>query len=351
METNNNSLNPEKAFRLAFDHAPIGMSLTALDGTMMMVNESFCNILGYSRDEIEGKKFSEFTLPEEVSLNIEWTKKLAQGEINKFTQEKKYIHKNKSIVTASITTTIVKSETGEPLHFISQIIDISYLKKAEELLAFSEKQWQTTFDAINDAICIINPEGKIIIANREYCFFTSKSHDEVVGQYCWELVHGLKKPVDECPVMRMKKSSRRESLVLPHKDRWINVIADPIFDNSKNIIGAIHIVSDITHIKNSENAIRENESRFRSLVENIEDGITIIENQKVAFANKRVYEIFEINETEIRELSGFDFVAPEELERVQNFHKEVISGKLLQYEIEYWIITGKKNRKYIQKLF
>ncbi|HBX49943.1 MAG: hypothetical protein A2275_04250 [Bacteroidetes bacterium RIFOXYA12_FULL_35_11] len=351
METKNNFFNSDMAFRLAFDHAPIGMSLTALDGTMMMVNESFCNILGYSHDELEGRKFTEFTLPEEVSVNIEWIEKLLKEEINKFTQEKKYVHKNKSLVTASITTTIVRNEAGEPLHFISQIIDISYLKKADELLAFSEKQWQTTFDAINDAICIISPEGKVVIANREFCVFTGRSHEAIVGQYCWELVHKLKQPTDECPVVRMKKSFRRESLVMPHNDKWINIIADPIFDNNNNIIGAIHIISDITHVRNSENANRESESRFRSLVGNIEDGIAIIENKKVVFANKRILEIFEISESEIGNFNGFDFVAPSDKERVRQFHKEAVSTYLLQYEIEYWILTKNGNEKYIHNRY
>lgn len=83
-----------------------------------------------------------------------------------------------------------------------------------------------------------------------------KPADEIVGRTCWQLMHGTSGPIEDCPMVRVRQSRRREALELPPGDRWHNVTVDPIFDDSGEILGAVHLVSDITEHKRTTDELR-----------------------------------------------------------------------------------------------
>ncbi|MBW1834553.1 MAG: PAS domain-containing protein [Deltaproteobacteria bacterium] len=107
-------------------------------------------------------------------------------------------------------------------------------------------QWQTTFDAINDAVCLLDMNGKILRCNKAMESLLQKSSKEIIGGTCWKLVHGTDKPIKGCPIVRMKKTLCRETLVLEVDDKWLNVTVDPVIDETGNLTSAVHIISDRT---------------------------------------------------------------------------------------------------------
>ena len=127
--------------------------------------------------------------------------------------------------------------------------------QAEEKINRALQEWQTTFDATNDAIWIIDKEQRILRSNKTAERIFERSNKELIGKHCWEIVHGTTKPIPECPVMQAKKSLRRESMDLQIGKGWFEVIVDPILDESGSYDGAVHIVSDITERKRTEERI------------------------------------------------------------------------------------------------
>jgi PAS domain S-box-containing protein len=126
------------------------------------------------------------------------------------------------------------------------------LNRNEMLPKASSAQWQTTFDAINDAVCLLDMNGTILRCNKAMESLLKKSSKEIIGGTCWELVHGTDKPIKGCPIVRMKKTLCRESLVLKVDDKWLNVTVDPVIDETGNLTSAVHIISDITRRKQAE---------------------------------------------------------------------------------------------------
>lgn len=121
----------EKQFRAAFEFAAVGMSLRSLDGVMLVANNALCEMLGYEKYELEGRKFSEFTHPDDIHLTASFIEK--KSKTLTYRVEKRYIHKNGSIVWASVSSNILTDENNKPLYFIAQIQNITEQKIAEEL--------------------------------------------------------------------------------------------------------------------------------------------------------------------------------------------------------------------------
>jgi len=140
-------------------------------------------------------------------------------------------------------------------------------KQVEEALGYSVRRWHTTFDAMRDAVCILDPEGKIMRCNKAMSEFLGKPFTEILGQCCYEIVHSASQPIEDCPVLLMRNTRIRETLELPMGERWYEVVADPVFDKQGKIIEAVHIISDITPRKQAEEALQKAHEALEKRVE------------------------------------------------------------------------------------
>jgi PAS domain S-box-containing protein len=153
--------------------------------------------------------------------------------------------------------------------------DASGSPGADEALARAERSWQATFDASNDGICYLDPDQKILQCNRAMFTLMGKPQEEIIGRRCYTVVHCTAGPHPDCPVERMKKSLKRETMELWENGKWLEVSVDPVLDKNNMLSGIVHIVRDITERKRTEQALAESERRYRSIVDNVNDGFFI----------------------------------------------------------------------------
>jgi len=146
---------------------------------------------------------------------------------------------------------------GQPVKMRGTIQDVTERRRAQADLERTARDWQTTFDATNDAIWVLDQNHRILRTNRTAERIFHRPCAEILGECCWTVAHGTAGPPHYCPLVRAQQTGQRETTELQQGERWFEVVVDPIRDAAGRHTGAVHIVSDITERKQAEERLRK----------------------------------------------------------------------------------------------
>jgi len=124
----------EERFRGTFENAAVGIGHVHPTGQLLRVNETCCAILGYSREELLGKSFLDFSHPDDLATTTELFAGLLRGDSLGYTLEKRYLRKDGSPVWTQVAVSLQRDAAGKPAYAIGVIQDISNRKRLEEEL-------------------------------------------------------------------------------------------------------------------------------------------------------------------------------------------------------------------------
>ncbi|MYL27393.1 MULTISPECIES: PAS domain S-box protein [Halomonadaceae] len=153
-------------FSEAFNSAALGMALVSLEGGWLDVNEAIPTLFGYSREEILKTDFQSLTHPDDLDTDLALLKDLLAGRISHYQMKKRYYRQDGSIMHALLSVGLVTNDNGEPLHFVSQIQDVSSEHHAIEELEANRQFLQQLFDSLVDAVLVLDSDTTIITHNR-----------------------------------------------------------------------------------------------------------------------------------------------------------------------------------------
>ena len=156
----------EERFRSTFERAAVGIAHTTQDGGFLLVNQRFCDILGYTQDELRALNVREITYPDDLDMDLENARKLLAGEVSTFSMEKRYLRKDGSVVWVNLTVSLVREPSGDPKYFIGVVEDIAERKQTEERIRFLADIVETS----PVSVIATDENTKIIYAN----LFTEK---------------------------------------------------------------------------------------------------------------------------------------------------------------------------------
>ena len=127
----------EARFRAAFEQGAIAMSIATLDGRLLKVNPAYCTLFGYSEEELTSGSFYTITLPDDLAVNRAGIARIVNGEAFSFRMEKRYIHKDGSLIWGDMSTVAERDADGRPHYSVTHILDITERKQAEKALQAS----------------------------------------------------------------------------------------------------------------------------------------------------------------------------------------------------------------------
>jgi PAS domain S-box-containing protein len=130
----------EARYRFIFEQGPVGIGLIDRDYFWIKTNPRFCEMVGYTEEELKTFRWSDITHPDDLERDIQQVEQVFEGEIPFFTTEKRLYKKNGEIIWISLTPTAIKDNNGKIFHVLGTMMDITDKKTAEENLqkAFSQ---------------------------------------------------------------------------------------------------------------------------------------------------------------------------------------------------------------------
>lgn len=234
----------------------------------------------------------------------------------------------------------------EPIELIATIKALLRIREAEESALNLAREWQTTFDAIADGVCLLDREGKVVRCNKKITQILGKADSEINDDADRERLQSILTEIQITPFSRLQKTQRRESLETYLDDRWFSVTADPVFDRQGKFSGAVCIICDITDRVKTQEALRASEERFRMLLENVEDyAIFFLDTEGRTIGwNAGAERILGYRESEIMGRSFACIFTPEEL--ASNADKQQLSKAILEgrAENECWYLRKDGSR-------
>jgi two-component system phosphate regulon sensor histidine kinase PhoR len=162
-------------WRLTLHHSPVGMTLVDLDGRLLMVNQALCDMWGYDEDELRNRGFQELTHPDDLDADLELFHETLAGIRDSYRMRKRYHHADGHVVWGDLSVALVRRRDGRPLHFISQILDITEQREYEQRLTAAnaelEHERQTLeaiFDTVSVGLLLIDRDGRYERMNRRH---------------------------------------------------------------------------------------------------------------------------------------------------------------------------------------
>jgi len=244
-------VNSEVKLRQIFDSVTDGIAVIDLEGIITEANQRTVEMHGFSsKNELLGKSVFELLAPREhTRLTVDLKQAIKEGAISGV--EYTLLRADGSEFPGELSTNILKDAQGNPFGHITIARDITKRKEMDEALKRAAEEWSRTFDSINDAVCIISRDFRLLRVNKAFADMYHLEHSQVIGKRCYEVTVEGKEPVEGCPhqeTLRTAKPAKSE-FSINENGSYVEVSTSPIFDEKGEVSGSVHITRDITEQK------------------------------------------------------------------------------------------------------
>jgi PAS domain S-box-containing protein len=259
----------EERFRATFFQAAVGITQAQLSGRFQLANDRFCEMLGYSREELLDMTFLDITHPDDREDCARYIHQLTSGEIPCCNTEKRYLHKSGAIVWARVNVSLVRDQNQTAQYFIGVVEDITEWIHATRALMESEQRLTLAVSAARLAVWDFDLREKVMTVSPPYA--------EMLGSPrtyadCLALVH----PDDRERIVTLAREcvagkqglDAEYRLLLPDETLlWVASNAAVQYDDAGHPARVVGVGLDITARKQAEAALRESEALFRNLAD------------------------------------------------------------------------------------
>ncbi|MEG5056790.1 PAS domain S-box protein [Microcoleus sp. A2-C5] len=262
--------NSEEQFRKAFENASIGKALVSVDGHWVKVNPALCQILGYSSEELLALTFQDITHPEDLDLDLSYVYQLLAGTISSYQIEKRYFHKQGNIVWSLLDVSLVQDEQGNPLHFISQLQEITARKEAQKTLELQS----VIMHNMAGGVCLVKASDMTIVyTNPKFDEMFGYAEGELAGQSV-SIINYLDteitpdKSVEDVVTQIEQQGEAKYEVYNKKKDGklfWCRAFTS-MFEHPEygTVFVAVH--EDVTELKQAEQALQATTNRLNFLL-------------------------------------------------------------------------------------
>ena len=362
----------EEIFRSVVERSMMGIAVIDDFFRYTYVNELFCDVSGYKKDEILGRDFTFLLSEESKVIAAERNRRRRAGEEVPEQYEFCFLRKNGEKRLGEVRSSVYLDSTGK-MKTIIQIIDITKRRQSEqeihesrEQLTQSEARYRNILESMEEAYCELDLGGNLTFFNSSTLSNLGYTRDEMMGMNYRQYVapdHAPKVFRDYNQVFLTGRAIKGAEWVL--KDKSGRVIPTEgsislLRDAGGNPAGFKGVFRDITDRKRAEESLRESEEKYRGILENMDDAYYEVDlNGNYVFFNEAMMSKTGYTREEILNLNYRQLLCSETHQRVIDIFTEVYKTKqtisFLDYDIntkdgrkinvESWVgpVFGKKN--------
>lgn len=257
----NRGYDSEKLLATAFDRAPIGMSVVDLDLNWLRVNDAYCRMFGYDREELLQLTFRELTHPDELESDIEWLRLAKAGESDGFERDKRYIHRDGTIIWARVRAEMIHGDDGTPAYTVSLLLDITDSRQAGLDKLTGERELRSILNNIPDAVSVQGLDNRFQLINDAFEQQFGVERADVIGRRDDEVLSPQAIESDRTShahVLNTGETLELEELVpVGGDDHVFQTVKFPLWDESQNIYAVCAVYKDITDRKRRESELED----------------------------------------------------------------------------------------------
>ncbi len=309
-----------KRYEDIIEQSPLSIMITDRDGKIEYVNPTFSRITGYNIDEVlhENPRFLNSGLKSEEDYSEFWDTILSGKDWKGIFRNKK---KNGDFIWELTSISPLKNIDEDITSFVAWKEDITELKKAEEAVLDSERQFRSVWENSFNGMRLVDENGKIVRVNSAFCKMVEMPRELLEGKPVSisyfsekraEITERFKLNFSQKTI---KDNFQKEMILWNGKLKWLEVTNSFIKVKEDNVF-LLSVFKDITENKlneqlilKSQNELKESEKKYRQLVETSHEGVIVIdENDKITYVNESMQRMINYKINELIGLSFYELI-------------------------------------------
>jgi len=346
----------EELFSAIFKNSPVGITLVSFsDGIIRDANDILYKHLGYKKEELIG------TTSACLYKNIADRDRVFKSIIDKGfveNEEIEFLTKGGQVIHGLLSIAIITIK-GKAF-MLSTAVNMTVEKNVKIALRLSEEKYRNIIANINLGLLEVDTNEIIEVANNSFCEMSGYSMEEIIGKSAKTL---FAKSETNFKLIEINAERERgiagvyERILINKKGEtkeWL-ISGAPHYNDEGKMVGTIGIHLDITEQKLAEKALKLSEEKFKSMVHNISDIITLIDNYgNIVYQSASIKQVLGYNETETIGRNLFEFMHPNDIAMLAIEMEKMLltpgNSNVVEYRVmnkfgEYVLMEGQANNQ------